>query len=178
MPDCPSSTELWLLDKQTSRAGISEPVVLASFKAWWSLGLYLHHSIKLREGKMQLPLARWEAAPSCWHPVAWDCLSWEKQEGLEPPHLTLILISCECNWLKQTHMRQGLMREEGKPGPHLSCKSRFFLDVWNQNRTGFCKALVYLLVHPAYSQIFYIISNIGVQSDTLSCALDFQVCCR
>lgn len=60
MPACPSSTELWLLDKQTSRVGISEAMVLASFEAWWSLGLYLHHSLKLSQEKMQLPLGRWE----------------------------------------------------------------------------------------------------------------------
>lgn len=60
MPACPSSTELWLLDKQSSRAGISEPVVLASFEAWRSLGLYLHHFLNMSQGKMQLPLGRWE----------------------------------------------------------------------------------------------------------------------
>lgn len=104
MPACPSSTELWLLDKQTSRAGISELMVLASSEAWRLSG---YICITPWNWVRERCSSHWgggkcsKAAQFCWHPVAWDCLSWEKQqEVLEPPHLALLLISCECNWNK------------------------------------------------------------------------------
>lgn len=82
-------------------------------------------------------------------------------------------------WNFSEAMQPWLMRDDGKTtGPSLSHTSRFFLSLQTTTHINFCKALAYLLVHPAYSQIFHIIGDEGVQPDALGCALDFQICCR
>lgn len=128
--------------------------------------------------KVGSPLKQHSPDNSTWHGTIG--LTGKQQEGPMPPRPNSPAGSLWVQFSEtNSHVREGLMRDDEKTaGPSLSHTSTFFLSLQKPSRTDICKAFAYLLVHPAYPQILHIIGDEGVQSDTLSCALDFQVCCR